>query len=274
MVRRVLAGLLLSTSLLYADLLEQKISGLISSHAYERNKRFIELLFAKREEFFTSGRVDFAKVTQRLKENGLLSLTFAAPKELSISFRTSSSALLFAKSLSSSLQSLGYYYFAPQKAEYQGGIFTLDIAMTTEHAIDPTLLIREFEKRGYLVADMKREREDRWSYLLELVSPKIPEAQPLAPKAQSELVRPNGEYWLDLSEHSGMLVFEPAMAGVHIYPVVTLFDSSLRIVSTHTPAERNHNFSVSVPYGVRFVRLSDLYSPANIKSGIKVQLLP
>jgi len=261
-------------SCLKADALDQKVAALMDSRAYNVNQKFVQLLFKNREEFYDQGRIDFAKVALKLKENGLLKLSFGGPKDLHISFLTPSSPLLFTKAVSSSLQSLGYYYFAPKEAEYQDGLYRLGIEMSTEYAIDPTLLIEEFKKRGYQVADVAREGETKWRYTLELVSPLIPEAESLELNQESEIARLSGEYWLDVKNLAGTLSFASSTYGTNLYPQVTLFDASLRIISSYRFEEEERRFSVTIPSGVRFVRITDSYSPSNIKTGIRVKLAP
>lgn len=274
MVKKALVLLGLSLSLMATEALQQKVGSLMDARTYQVNKRFIELLFRDQESFYQEGRIDFAKVALKLKENGLLKLAFGAPQDLRLSLVTSSSPLLFTKAITSSLHSLGYYYFAPKEAEYSEGIYRLGIEMNTEHAIDPVLFIAELRKHGYRVADVVRHEATRWEYWLELERATILEAERLELDRALEVSRPSGEYWLEVENLAGTLHFSALSWGAKIYPQVALFDASLRLISMHSLERGSTGFSVNIPHGVHFVRLSDSHSPANIKGGIRFQLIP
>ncbi|MGP1451070.1 MAG: hypothetical protein ACTTJS_08150 [Wolinella sp.] len=271
MVKNLIFAILFFACSGWADVLEQKVAALMDAGSYGKNQKFIDMLFKDKRSFYNDGRLDFAKVTAKLKDNGLLKLVFGAPRELQVSFVTQGSPLFFTSAITSSLQGLGYYYFAPKSAEYEDGIYKLEISMTTEHAIDPTLLIAEVMKYGYEVVDISRKSYTEWSYQLELVSARLPDAITLEYDIEAEISRPSGEYWFDIGSLSGTIYLEQIGESV-LYPSFTLFDAAFKIVSLYQFEESDRSFSMKIPVGVRFVRVTDTYSSANIKGGIRVKL--
>ena len=142
MVKRLLLVLLLSLTPLYAnevnsdtgfettepqkDLLQDKIKDLIGANAYARHVKFIKIIFANEDDFYTNDRVDVANVIKMLKDNGLLDLFFKKPQEMHLTFHSSGYPLFFVKIMSDTLQSMGYYRFSTDRSKQDESGFFLD----------------------------------------------------------------------------------------------------------------------------------------------------
>ncbi|MDE5603214.1 MAG: hypothetical protein K2I71_04770, partial [Helicobacter sp.] len=114
MVIKVILALSLSVGFLFADSksIDYQIISLLGVQDYKINQKFIQRLFNNSSEFMDgAGNPDIYKISQVLKQNGLLKLAFASPMELEVSFEIVGNPMAFTTALYDILNTMGYYYF-------------------------------------------------------------------------------------------------------------------------------------------------------------------
>lgn len=266
-IKKVCLCLLLS-SVIFGDTLDDKVRNLIGDRFYSLNKNFIDRLFKDKESFYEQDIIDIKKVVEILKDNGLLILKFDKPSDLNITFVSQTTPILLARSINSALSSMGYSYFAVSQAQYVGGIATITFNFSTEHALDPSIIISELNKRGYIFNDIKRKSIKDWEYNLKLLEPKLASARDIFPTDVLEVAEVSGEYWFALHDSGNITIVTKARDW---RPRIVFYDKNLQIVDLITQNTPVNKVAFSVLEGVSFIMVSDIQNPANVKNGIRIE---
>ncbi|WP_233709709.1 hypothetical protein [Helicobacter salomonis] len=252
--------------------MEDKIKNLVGEKFYQVNKNFIWRVFNKRETFYQQGQLQVKKVVDALKDNGLLPLKFGKPSTLQVSFQAKTSPLLLLKTIQSVLASMGYAYFTVLEVDYKDAWSKAVFTLKTEYALDPNLIAVLFARKGFILADLKRNNLRDWVYYFGVRTPKLANATTIIPSGNYLALKEiSGEYWLDMG-YSGRL---------HIiantpewYPQISFFDSSLHMLDFTHSVKATPQVNLDIPDRVRFIRISDMKNPLVLKAGIRVLLEP
>ncbi len=284
MVKRLCLVLLLSLSTLYCeeftldqelesveqqkDLLQEKIKDLIGDKAYARHVKFIKIIFANEEDFYTNNRVDVANVIKTLKDNGLLDLFFKKPKEMHLTFHSSGYPLFFVKIMSDTLQSMGYYRFITDQSKQDESGFFWTIRLVGEYAIDPVLLKNALQKRGCDIVDIDRHSKTDWSYHIDMKNAYLM-LEELLPYKERELKKSLYEHWLNVKSSKSLILW--SLKGNNWYPYISIYDKELRLLKVYKRDRRTKKLKLELPQDTVYVKIADLYSLKNIKGGLRVQ---
>lgn len=249
--------------------LDAKILNLIGDADYNRNKSFINKIFTPKGNFYQNGNLDIYRVISVLQNNGLLRLKFSAPREFGAIFTAQVSPILLLKTISQSLSTMGYSYFIPSEAVYENETTTIRISLTTEHIIDPLILINELGKNGFVVANIHQNRQDEWEYSLNLASSKIPNATFVAKGNNLNIYEVSGNYWLEVGTLGRLEV--QSINNRAFNPKVVFFDRNLNVLDIQE-LSRARNFSIRIIDNTKFVKISDSALNSNLKAGLNVRL--
>ena len=250
------------------ELLQEKIKALIGENAYARHVKFIEIIFASKEEYFTNERVDVAKVIQTLKDNGLLDLFFKEPQEMHLTFQSSGYPLFFVKIMSDTLQSMGYYRFITDRSKQDESGFFWTIRLTGEYAIDPVLLRDVLQKRGCDIVDIDRRSKTDWAYHIDMKNAYLMLAE-FNPDEERVLKKSLYEHWLNVKSSKSLTLW--SLKGNNWYPYVSIYDKELHLLKVYKRDRRTFKIELELPEDTVYVKITDLYSLKNIKEGLRVQ---
>ncbi|PAF45043.1 hypothetical protein [Helicobacter sp. 11S02596-1] len=269
MILKIAISIALFLSLAFADALDDKIENLIGTQAYNVNKNFINRIFNNKQAFYVDGRIDIKKLVATLKDNGLLILKFSQPSELNITFVSQTTPIFLTRSINSALSSMGYSYFAVSKAEYTAGIAKITFSFATEHALEPSIMIDELNKRGYIFTDIKRNSIFDWEYDIELVDPKLANAREISPSNEVLEVREvSGEYWFSTKDSGNITITAKTP---YWRPRIVLYDKDLQIINLISQTSTTKKITFSLLEGIRFIMVSDIQNPAIIKNGLEIK---
>lgn len=267
-MKKVVFVLCLLSNVCFADVLSDKVRGLMGEREYSANSNFINKIFADKNSFYTNGSLNIAKIVQSLKNNGLLHLKFSAPAEVNLTFSARTSPILLSRTTNDILTTMGYTYFNVQKAQYNNGLASITFTFSTEHAPDPLVIVSAAQRRGLNCIDIKRVNLQKWEYLLELESLQIPNSTTLTPAQSTPLRDVSGQYWINIQTQGTLQISNPQKW----YPRIVLYDRNLVIVDTILESKSpQNNTSVKIPQGVSFVYITDANNPSNLKKGITAQ---
>ncbi len=250
------------------DLLHEKIKELIGDKAYARHVKFIKIIFANKEDFYTNERVDVANVIQTLKDNGLLDLFFKKPKEMHLTFQSSGYPLFFVKIISDTLQSMGYYRFITDRSKQDESGFFWTIRLMGEYAIDPVLLKTALQKRGCDIVDIDRNSQTDWFYHIDMKNAYLM-LEELMPYKERELKKSLYEHWLNVKSSKSLILW--SLKGNNWYPYVSIYDKELHLLKVYKRDKRTKKIKLELPEGTVYVKIADLYSLKNIKGGLRAQ---
>ena len=251
------------------DLLDLKIKSFISESSYNKNKRFIDIIFDPKSDFYISQRVDSIKVIQTLKENGLLKLFFAKPTEFQLNFKTNSSPIFFIKIMDDTLRNIGYYRYTTLSSSKDASQFTWSIKLRSEYATDPIILQKELTKQNCNIIDVIKNSKYNWTYIIDISQAKLNVAL-LKPDQQIELKRSLYAYWLNVSKIRELNI--KSSFRNRWYPYVVFYDSSLHIVKIIKRDRITKHIKLTIPKNATYMKLSDIYTLKNIRRSLS--LLP
>lgn len=267
MVRALLIGWLLTAVVAAASPLYDSVESLIGAEAFSRNEPFIRIVFSPEEAYLYEGRVDIAKVAEKLREHGLLKLSFPSPRWLELTFEAEGTPQLFMALMNDTLHEMGYLHYLTESAIQTDGGFTWTIRMETESATDPALLQRELRKRGCTIADAERLRDTQWHYRIDMHDARLKALRPEigTEETYKRLVYP---HWLDVSGADKLTLW--SLKGNNWYPYVAFYDDALRLLKLYKRDKRSWQITLRLPRGCTYVKIADLYSRKNMKEGLRV----
>lgn len=251
------------------SVLDDKIINLIGENSYNRNKSFINKIFSPKENFYQNGHLDIYRVISILQNNGLLKLKFASPREFNAIFIAQTSPILLLKTINQSLSYMGYSYWIPSQAEYENETSTIRISLTTEHIIDPIILLNELKKSGFVVLNIIQNTQNEWEYHLSLTDSKIPNSTFIAKGNSINIYEVSGQYWLEVGSLGRLEV--SSVSNKSFNPKIIFFDRNLNILDIQE-LSRRRNFNVSIIENTKFIKISDQILNSNLKSGLTVRL--
>jgi len=250
------------------DLLQEKIKSLIGDKAYARHVKFIKIIFADEEAYYTNTRVDVASIIQTLKDNGLLDLFFKKPQEMHLTFQSGGYPLFFVKIISDTLQSMGYYRFITDRSKQDESGFFWTIRLTGEYAIDPVLLKKALQKRGCDIVDINRKSQTDWDYHIDMKNAYLM-LDELFPFSEKVLKKSLYEHWLNVKSSKSLILW--SLKGNSWYPYVSIYDKELHLLKVYKRDRKTYKIKLELPEDTVYVKIADLYSLKNIKQGLRVQ---
>ncbi|RAX54188.1 hypothetical protein CCY99_04020 [Helicobacter sp. 16-1353] len=250
-------------------LLQSRILNIIGENSFNRNRIFINKLFANEESFYQNGALDMYKVVFTLQTNGLLKLKFSQPQEFNVVFVSQTSPIFLLRSINKSLSYMGYSYWTTNEAIYQDDISKIKISLVTEHIIDPISLLNELSKNGFICMNIIRNSNSEWEYNLALPNSKIPDSTFISKGNSINITEIIGEYWLEVGSYNGRLEIY-TLNSRSFNPRIIFFDKNLNILKVQTLSRRN-NVNISIIENTKFIQIKDSVSSSNLKSGINIR---
>ena len=244
------------------DLLTKKIKSFMDQELYEKNRKFIEIIFSPKSNFYKNSSVDIVKIVATLKDNGLLKLFFDRPQELNLHFKTDGSPLFFVKLMSDSLRNMGYYRYVTTASSSDGLEFTWSISLDSEYATDPLILQKELLKNGCKIVDITRISPTEWTYVINLTDGSL-NFYKLRPAQKIALKRSLYAHWLNVEDVDRLIITSSLRN--HWYPYIAFYDTSLGLIKVLKRDKRSKRIIVHIPKFAKYIKISDIYTLKNLK---------
>jgi len=249
------------------DLLSQKIQNLLGKKAYNKKQNFINIIFEPKSAFYINDRVDVIKVTETLKENGLLKLFFNKPQEVKLNFKTSGAPLLFLKLMGDSLRDIGYYRYVTRASSLNASEFTWNIVLTSEYATDPIVLQTQLKKSACYITDIERVSMSEWTYSVDIGNAYLP-LEKLDTKVKVRLKHSLYAHWLDCSKVQKVTINSSNRNSW--YPYIAYYDLSLHLLKVQKVDEKRNLMTLEIPTRAKYLKISDMYTMKNVKDFLLV----
>ena len=270
MVKVLLSLLLIFSSLLSNenylvegdDLLTKKIKSFVDDDVYQKNRKFIEIIFPPKSKFYKQDGVGVVKVVATLKGNGLIKLFFKRPKELTLNFKTNGPPLFFVKIMSDTLRNMGYYRYVTTSSNFDGIDFTWSITLTSEYSTDPLILQKELIKSGCRIVDIERSSLTQWTFSVGMVDGFL-NVYKLKDRQRIALKRSLYAHWLNVADIQNLVISSSIRN--NWYPYVAFYDSSLGLIKVLKRDKKTRRVSIKVPKFATYIKISDIYTLKNLK---------
>ncbi|MBL0707710.1 MAG: hypothetical protein JJW00_01505 [Sulfurimonas sp.] len=270
---KLFIAVLLSFSALLADkaktddALSQKIQTFIKPEVYRQNKAYIDILFTPKSQYYKGQRVDTVKVTQTLKENGLLKLFFKKPSELILHFKTSGSPLFFVKIMGDTLRNIGYYRYVTKESNLDNSEFVWTISLSSEYATDPFILQKELSKSSCTIIDIERKNPKEWTYTIDMRDAHL-NVEILKEDRELKLKRSLYSKWLDVSKVEKLRITSSTRNSW--YPYIAYYDSSMHLLKVIKKDIRRKKIVLNLEENTHYLKISDIYTLKNIRDGLVI----
>lgn len=261
---------ILFCSIVFGDMLDDKIQELIGTTTYSQNKNFINTIFSNRAKFYLdSNQLNIGAIAYELKNNGLLMLKFPKPMDLSVSFSAQASPIILSYTLNNVLSSMGYSYFLVSQASKINNTSTIRFSLITEHALDPMILLSELQKRGFSLKDIMRNSINEWAYIVEARNPTLLNAKSLETKGMLSLREVSGQYWFRVVKNGNLKI----SANPKWTPRIVCYNKNLEITNLIIERNPKNSINMRIDDRIAFIMITDVYNPDIIKQ-IEVEFLP
>jgi hypothetical protein len=267
LVKKLLFLALVCSISFASDDLHSKIESLITKSVYEKNRSFIDIIFADQQRYYDNSNLSVIRVVETLKENGLLDLFFNKPHTFEVTFSTNSSPLFFVKLMGDTLHAMGYYRYITKSSKLNSSEFTWSVGITSEYATDPILLDKELFKRGCKIVDIERISSDKWNYTIDVSYAHL-NTRKIYDGEEVILRHSQQEHWLDVSNVKKVTLW--SLKGNNWYPYISYYDRSLRLLKVYKRDKKSWQVTLRLPKDCVYIKISDMYSLKNIKDGIRL----
>ena len=250
------------------DTLLKSVSSLISEESFEKNKKFINIIFSPYEDFFVHYRVDIIKVVNVLKENGLLELFFDKPKEVVLEFKSNTTPIFFVKVLNDALRDIGYYRFITKEASLNNSEFRWSISFVSEYATDPVILENELKKSSASIIDVKRKTPTNWQYTIDMSNAHL-NVKKLQVRDDFKVRSSLYPYWFDASNVKSIRIL--SSRNNSWYPYITYFDKNLHLIKVDKIDKKKYDATLKLPKTTKYIKISDIYTMKNIRGYLLIK---
>jgi hypothetical protein len=205
------------------------------------------------------------KTLEYLQNNGLLDIFFDKPKLIHPKFVFLDDNPIFdTKTLYSTLNSIGYYYFYPVKIN-KNSEYSITLEMKSAHYIDPLLFSKTVMSKGCDIVSISKK--DNYTYVLDC-SNQFLSATAILNKP-IKLLNAKGVYWINPNGFKN--IFVSTSKYDNWYPYIVFFDKNLNILNIISKENSQKNIYLNVPQECKYIKISDAFSKENFKRGIYIK---
>ncbi len=268
---RKLLLLIIFLGTLSADILFNKIENLIGKDQFQIHNNLINILFKNSKIFYiTDEKLDFYKVLQTLRENGLLQLKLKKPEPISIEFRTNIDPIKSLKILNETLRDLGYYYYFTKSTNFNktSGELVWIIGFKAEYSIDPLILVKELKLKSCNILNIEKVNSNHWKYDIDVKFAKIKEVIKIDNNEKVVLQKPLRPYFIEVNNATSLQVISRKLN--HWFPYIVFYDSHMNVLKSIKKDRVYKGYKLSVPRETMYIKITDLYTLINIKRGLSI----
>jgi hypothetical protein len=248
--------------------IENKIINFIGLNEYNKNKNIINVLFKDTNKFYSGGELNVVAVLEELKNNGLLKLHFANPKDFVLEFETTHIALGNLYIINNILNAMGYHYYFTKGIEKdsQLNMMKLDVVLNTEYIVDPILLSLELQKRNIRVKDIIQHSPDKWTYKIDMKNASVNDIIKISTNEKVSLQKPLKPYMIQISEAKEINITSNRLDTW--FPYIVFYDENFSPIYTVSQKTIYSGLKSAIPNGTKYIQIGDLYNLVNIKRGL------
>lgn len=268
MIKYILLPFLFCFSILNASVIEDKVEELIGNGEYKLHQNLIGLIFKDQNKFIINDKINYHRLLNELKLNGLLKLRLNKPKEILIEFKAVNKPVKAYKLLSDTMQGLGYRHFFTKTLSKTDDELVWKIIFKTEYMLNPLMLLKELELKNCKVLDIKRDGLNHWTYEIDFKNAILSQSKKIDKNEKVRFQKPLKPYFLKVDNISSLQVNSKSLNSWH--PNIVFFDKDLKILDVVQKNTISKRYKVDVPNGTEYIKITDLYNLINIKRGLTV----
>lgn len=268
MLKKLILLVLVCTSLLQGQILDEKIQNIIGDRNYQIHKGLIAHLFKNRMYYENGEQIKYFNLFKTLQENGLLDLRLQQRGNVTLKFKIFNNKQKGYKILNDTLETLGYKYFFTKVLENNTEFIIWEISFSAEYNMDPVVFIRELTQNGAGVLDVTKLDEQSWSYDIDFAGAYLEKSISIDTNEKvyfRKLLKPL------LLNARGVKSLEVRSHNLNRwYPKIVFFDQNLNVLKTVKYKGYQKRVKLDAPIGTQYIKVTDLFNLINIKRGLTI----
>ena len=147
----------------------------------------------------------------------------------------------------------------------------LEIDLTSDYILDPTLFYESLAQKGCRIISIKRDSNLSWEYYID-ISTGFLNTQILLVDDNFKFFKASySDYWFKIDESANKIIIK-SMRGNHWYPHITFYDEKLNILAIKKFDKRLAMITLKMPNKTVYCRISDIYRLNNIHNGLEIKV--
>ena len=234
----------------------------IASGLLDQNSAKATQLFGDGSAYLNAnGKPDIAKISNVLKSNSLLRLSYKQNVKVNIKFISrQNNPLLLMKVVKDALNGLGYNNILTSEFSNAGGALW-GVTIDTKFIPDPGSLYAALKESDTEITDINRPGE---------LSNSSINQTPVQFSQEIQLSKPLEPYLIDVSGAKSAVI--SASAEDRWSAVVRILDKNLNLLDERQSDKAANSLKVSLPQNAKYLMVGDAVSLENIKRGLKIYL--
>lgn len=266
---RFLAFLFIATFCFGASL-QENLKSIIGNKVYEVNIKKINSLFSNEASFIdNNSNLNYEKITNLLVTNSLLNLNYASPVYMDLTFRSKTSALLFLKVISQSLNDIGYTYFLTKEFSTVDSQILWNISINTQFLPNPGSLYKELKSENTFITNITRNNQFSFTYDIDMSHASI-HTHYYEPDIDFELSKPLEPYFFNIIGKSSIQITSKSSDAWFAF--VKIFDKNLKLLSQIKSDKKEKSININFSPDATYILIEDAYSLENIKHGLTIYI--
>lgn len=250
------------------SLLQEKIENILGKKEYQINKLLILNKFNKEENFYKNNKIDYIRLFEVLKNNGLLKLRYTKPEKTSIIFEVSKKDINLIKIIKDTLTSMGYLYYFIDYIIKDDNNIVWKINFKSASMLDPLIFFKELKKLDIDVVDVNKLDNYLWRYNIDLTNAILANTIIATKDEVLRLKKPHKAYILQIDEGEILDIISKRLNSW--YPRVIFYDNKLNLLDIIKTNKVHKELSISIPQDTKYIVIDDIYTLLNIKRGLTV----
>ena len=212
---------------------------------------------------------DIAKISNVLKSNSLLRLSYKQNVKVNIKFISrQNNPLLLMKVVKDALNGLGYNNILTSEFSNAGGALW-GVTIDTKFIPDPGSLYAALKESDTEITDINKPGELSYEYVIDASNSSINQT-PVQFSQEIQLSKPLEPYLIDVSGAKSAVI--SARAEDRWSAVVRILDKNLNLLDERQSDKAANSLKVSLPQNAKYLMVGDAVSLENIKRGLKIYL--
>jgi hypothetical protein len=251
--------------LLQASEVQNIVKYLLPQDLYSKNGSLIRTLFAPSAKYRGEYGYDFAKIFLALERVGIMREAFGNDRHIELVFSSESRPFLIAYLSEMALDKGNVYRYGISTTNFSSRQFVIAYSVTTTPAISFSKMIGFLKRNGVGIRSVRYEGKG-WRFHLDLDGahldlPKVMES--------AEFHRLKEALWIDVC---GARKISIRSFGRYWHPKVAIYDDNLESLDLYKSYEVTKRLELALPNGACYIKISDIFTPKNIKHGFRVSL--
>jgi len=250
---------------LQASEVQNIVKSLLPEQIYFKNSSVIRTLFASSARYKSGGSYDFAKIFSALEQVGIMGEAFGNDRQIDLIFNSESRPFLLVHLSELALDRGNVYRYGTAALNFSSQRFALIYSVTTTQTISFAKMVQTLRQNGVWIKSVRYDGNG-WRFDLGMAGAHL-NLPKVVQSAEFEHVK--DALWLDVCGAKSVSVVS---LGRYWHPKVAIYDENLKPLDLYKNYDVMRRLELALPNGTCYIKISDIFTPKNIKRGFRVSL--